>query len=223
MVVTKPELISLDVWNTLIESNPQYAKKRNEYLSEEFSLPIDIIKAAYYKVKNDSDKMAEERGKCLSNMQIYKTFLFLLGKEDYNWLKLRSNLEQLFAEYQPYVLPRTVEYLKLLNDQGVELSIASNTNFIRGKILHDVMLSKWGIDWKFQVFSDQVKKPKPHLQFWRTVIRRAYKYVKVIPREILHIGDNRICDGSCIQSNIQFQHINGPTALVKTLESVYNE
>lgn len=214
------KIISLDVWNTLIWSNPEYSKKRNEYLSEELSLPISMIETIYHKVKNASDKMAEQKSKCLPNMDIYKNFLSLLGRQDYNWLKLRHGMEKLFAEYPPQVLPETIKCLNWLQEQHVELSIASNTNFIRGEILHKVMLSKWGIDWKFQVFSDQLKKPKPHPQFWKIVISRAQKYVGAIPGDILHIGDNKICDGSCLQSNIQFRHINGPATLVEALECV---
>ncbi len=214
------KIISLDVWNTLISSSPEYAKEKDKYLSTELSLPIDTIRKAYQKVKNDSDKAAEQKSECLSNSGIYKKFLFLLERQDYDEMKLRHRMEKLFAKYPPHVLPKTIEYLNHLNNQGVKLSIASNTNFIRGKVLHNVILSKWRINWAFQVFSDQFNRPKPHPEFWRTVIKKAYRYVNAIPKEIIHVGDNKICDGSCSSHNIEFQHINKPNDLVHVLRGI---
>jgi len=213
-------VVSLDVWNTLIRANPEFSLERNMYLAAELSLPIDTVNSAYREVKDSADKMAEKNGECISSMAIYKRFLLLLGKQHYSWLKLRRGLERIFAKYPPYVLPETITALQWLQRQGVALSIASNTNFIRGDALYNIVLNTWGIDWKFHVFSDQLLRAKPHPHFWNVVVKRAKIYVGAKPREILHIGDNKVCDGACSITNIQFQHVKRPTELVHVLEGI---
>lgn len=214
------KVVSLDVWNTLIHANPEFSRERNRYLVAELSLPIDTINSVYREVKDTADSMAEETGECISNMAIYKRFLSLLGRQHYNWLKLRRGLERVFVKYPPYVPPETIVTLRMLQEQGMALSIASNTNFIRGEALYNIVLNTWGIDWKFSVFSDQLLQAKPHPRFWNIVVKRAKTYVGAKPWEILHIGDNKVCDGACSNANIQFQHIKRPTELVRVLERV---
>jgi FMN phosphatase YigB (HAD superfamily) len=214
------KVVSLDVWNTLIRANPNFAWARTRYLSTELSLPVNIINAAYREIKDTADRVAENKGECVSNMTIYKSFLSLLGRHHYNWLKLRRGLERIFAKYPPYAMPETIETLRDLQTRGIALSIASNTNFIRGDALYNIVLKTWEIDWKFLVFSDQLLQAKPHPRFWNIVTRRAKKFAGAKPWEILHIGDNKICDGACLIANIKFQHINGPIDLVQVLEGI---
>ncbi len=213
------KIISLDVWNTLLLSNPEYSKRRNEYISDKFDIPIKVIEETYHKVKIDSDRMAENKSKCITNKELYIKFLKSIDNPDYNWLKLRNEIENLFAEYPPHVLFETIKYLNKLQSNDIKFSIASNTNFIRGKILNKVILSTWKIDWKFQVFSDEINKPKPNPSFWKNVISKAHKE-DIKSCDIIHIGDNKICDGSCVQSNIQFKHVNNPNYLSKYLECI---
>jgi FMN phosphatase YigB (HAD superfamily) len=214
------KVVSLDVWNTLIRANPEFSLERNLYLAAELSLPIDTVNSVYREVKDTADSMAEENGECISSMAIYKRFLLLLGRQHYNWLKLRRGLERVFAKYPPYVIPETIIALQWLQRQGVALSIASNTNFIRGDALCDTVLNTWGIDWKFHVFSDQLLQAKPHPRFWNVVVKRAKTYIGAKPWEILHIGDNKVCDGACSTANIQFRHIERPAEVVHVLERV---
>jgi FMN phosphatase YigB (HAD superfamily) len=220
MKVTSLKVISLDVWNTLIRANPEFSIQRNKYLAEELSLPIDTINSVYREVKDTGDNMAEKNGECISSMAIYKRFLLLLGRKYYSWLKLRRGLENVFAKYPPCVFPETIAALQRLQGQGIALSIASNTNFIRGEVLYNTVLNTWGIDWKFRVFSDQLLQAKPHPRFWNIVVKRAMTYVGAKPWEILHIGDNKVCDGACSVANIKFQHLEKPTELVHILERI---
>ena len=41
------ECVSLDLWNTLFEPNPEYAIARTEYLSQEFNLPAAEVFIKY--------------------------------------------------------------------------------------------------------------------------------------------------------------------------------
>jgi len=215
------KLISLDVWNTLLSSNPEYATHRNTYLSKELKLPIQIIESIYQRVKTDYDKIVEKHSICFSNEQTYKKLLILADWSNYDWMKLRENMERIFVQYPPHVLPETIEGLSELQESGIKLSIASNTNFIRGKILNEAILSKLKIDWSFQVFSDEIKWPKPHNQFWVNVISTAYKNIGIMSKDIVHIGDNKLCDGSCVRHGIDYKQVNNPNDLRNILENLH--
>jgi len=216
----KTKLISFDVWNTLLSPNPEYAKQRNQWLSDKFNIPISRIEYVYNNVKNQLDNLVEKKHQCLSNKDVYSKFLRSIGIFDYNRIKLRDELEHMFEEYPPIYLSETIKYLHDIQEQGIKLSIASNTNFIRGKTLNKAVISKWGINWKFGVFSDQINHPKPHPQFWKSVTNRAYLTMGILPEEIIHIGDNKLCDGSCIQSGIHYQYNESPSTLLTTLENL---
>lgn len=216
------KIISLDVWNTLFWSNPSYAKYRTQYLSEELDLPENIINKAYYKTKETADSIIE-KGEHVSDELAYYMFLKTLDRQDYTWKYLRYNIELLFEEYPPIVPQKIIDCLKKLQDKGIKLSIASNTVFTRGEVLNRVMFDHWGIDWSFQIYSDKVNVSKPHPKFWSWVTDSAYLTTCSQPEEILHIGDNKITDGSCIKYNIQFRYNKNPDTLVDTLENLKYE
>lgn len=216
------KVVSLDVWNTLVRSNPDFAIERTRYLADELCISEDMANNIYRHVKDTADNVAEETGGCVSSMNLYKNFLSLLGRDNHYWLKIRQGLEKIFERYPPYVIPETIELLRYTQDQGIVLSIASNTNFIRGTILDSIVLNRLGINWKFQVFSDQIMLTKPNIRFWNIVVRRSRRFVNVKPWEILHIGDNKICDGSCSVVGIKFQIVNSPNDLVKVLMNWVN-
>ena len=216
------KIISLDVWNTLISPNPEYAKYRTKFLSEELNLPVEVIENAYYNVKQTADHMIE-RNEHISDELAYNMFLLTLNKQDHNWKYLRDVVELIFEEYSPITLPKIVDYLNKLQDKGIKLSIASNTVFTRGEVLNRVMFDHWGINWLFQIYSDKVNVSKPHPKFWNWVTDSAYLTTCSQPEEILHIGDNRITDGSCTKYGIKFQYNENPDTLVDTLENLKYE
>lgn len=211
--------ISLDVWKTLIEPNPEFGKARLRYLAAELSLPTEAVEAAYREIKDGADHAAETAGVGLRSTEVYTRFMGRLGRPGADWLTLRRGLEVLFRKHAPIVRSEIPGLLRGLQDRKIGLSIASNTNFIQGECLHDVVLGTWGVAWDFQVFSDQIGRAKPHYRFWREVTRQAGEQTAARPHEILHVGDNRICDGGCVDAHIQFAHVNGPADLAHVLET----
>ncbi len=207
--------ISFDIWNTLIAPNPKFKQERIEYLSKELSLSQHEVEYAYRNIKDGADLTAEIHGICYPSKILYEHLLSSLGRQDIDWWTVRQGIEEIFAKNPPHVLPEIIDSLRRLQEKFT-LSIASNTNFIRGEALNNVVLEKWGIDWSFQVFSDKINRPKPHIDFWLSVIKLA----GVVPSEILHIGDNKICDGGCVHANIQFKYANNPNELLAILNSL---
>lgn len=212
--------LSFDVWQTLIKPNPEFGRARTRFLVAELSLPAETVEAAYRKIKDSADRAAEERGVGMRSHEVYDAFLKELGRTSADWYTLRAGLERLFRKHPPTVRPTMIHWLRGAQARGYGLSIASNTNFIRGEALHDIVLGTWGVAWDFQVFSDQIGCSKPHDHFWNVVKERARAHTGAEPNQILHIGDNLICDGGCRQHGIGFAPVAGPDDVPHLLENL---
>lgn len=217
--MSQPRLISLDVWNTLISPNPNYAQARDALFR---SLPFDFdtVKAAYREHKDGADRAAEERGEGLSVAATYKTFALAVDPTgDLKPRRLQRLLEEAFISWAPVIRDDVVEALREVEAAGVHLSIGSNTNFIRGAVLDHAALSKMRVPWLFQVFSDVHEVSKPHPEFWRVVKAKAAKH-GIDPSEIVHVGDNKICDGGCQAHGIRFAYTPNPEGLAPVLKGL---
>lgn len=214
------KLISFDVWNTLISSNPEYAKHRNRYIANKLNLKVGTIRNQYKNIKQYADNMVQIQHHCLLNEELYRLLLKSSNRESYNWLELRTGVEELFIKYPPQISSNIIKYLQLLNQQGIKLSIASNTNFIRGEVLRKAILNTCGIHWSFQLFSDELFAPKPDQFIWRVLLDKANK-IGLTSDDIIHIGDNKLCDGSCVQLGIRYRYNKNPYTLLQTIESLH--
>lgn len=212
--------VSFDFWNTLAKGNKQFAEARKVFVADHLGLPLVDVEAVYRELKDGADREAEEHGIGLSSAQTYDRFMARLGRPCEDWTPLRNGMERLFREFPPIVLPENVEALQALQARGYTLSIGSNTNFIRGHTLNEVTISTLGVEWAYQVFSDEVQHSKPNDYFWKMVTDRAWIHTSTKPHEILHVGDNMICDGGCREADIQFAYVNGPAELAAVLKGV---
>lgn len=218
--MSRPRLISLDVWNTLISPNPNYAQARDAMFRK---MPFDFeaIKAVYREHKDGADRAAEERGEGLTSKATYEKFALAIdptgGLSPY---RLQRALEQEFIAWAPVIRDDVVEALQEVSRAGVLLSIGSNTNFIRGAILHEAALSKMRVSWAFQVFSDICAVSKPHSAFWGSVKAQAHAHGVIDPSEIVHVGDNKICDGGCEAHGIRFAYTPNPEGLAPVLKGL---
>lgn len=212
--------VSLDFWKTLVTANPDYGTHRDAFLAEHLVLPRDKVREVYRRLKDGADEAAELRGEGLSSSDTYEQFMLAMGREDMSWYPVRQGLERLFFEYPPLVPSATIEALRRLQAAGIGLSIGSNTNFVRGEVLDEAVLSRWGVAWDFQVFSDQIGCSKPHEHFFKVIAERARTHIGAEPDEILHVGDNKVCDGGCVDYGIQFAYTPNPDGLAAVLNGV---
>lgn len=217
--MSRPKLISLDVWNTIISPNPAYAAARDD-LFRTLPVDFDVIKAVYRDHKDGADRAAEAHGEGLSSEATYQKFALALdpsGALDPSIL--RSGLERAFIRNPPLIRDDVVEALEAVHAAGVLLSIGSNTNFIRGRILGAARLERICVPWEFQVFSDDHAVSKPHPEFWRLVKAKAAAR-GVAPADIVHVGDNKICDGGCADHGIRFAYTPNPEGLAPLLKGL---
>lgn len=209
----KYKVISFDLWETLVYSNPEYKKERTEFIkSLRPNLSVEEIESICRCVKRDLNELVEEQGLSFTSDESLGILFKKLGFQDNSDFRYFANrIKDLFLEHLPLLYPDTIETLKYYKEQGYTLCLSSNTLFIDKHTILEA-LNKIGLH-KFMsanyfdafVFSDEVGYSKPHINFFKQVQIRtgALRY------EILHVGDNKKTDvQGALNYGINYFHIN---------------
>jgi FMN phosphatase YigB (HAD superfamily) len=221
--------VSLDFWNTMAHPNPEFAHLRNSVLATLLRRSHEDVRLAYRKVKDAADADAE-RGVHPTKDGIYAQFLGELGVDPSLADHVAKTLELCFIKNKPLIDPEILENLVSLSMRGVTFSIASNVNFIDGPTIvkaKDLRIKPaearkanpmMSPVFEFAVFSCAAGFSKPNPLFWQCVLDSVPFGVR--SRDVLHIGDNAICDGSCENHGIQFRKVSCPSETADVLSGL---
>ncbi len=207
--------ISFDVWNTLITANPRYAQERTKIIADVANIPLHEADAAYSDAKGFLDSEAENK-RCGNVYRAWNILGQSLRLKNHDREKMRLACEAAFMRHSPHF---DIELLDAIMDltPNYEVSIKSNTNFISGRVLSEAV----GFDrmpwWAFTHFSDQMGMCKPDIRFFAETIRCS-KIPSLECSEVLHVGDNPICDGSVVDYGMKLLLVNSPQHLLTTLK-----
>lgn len=195
--------VTIDVWGTIIKSNPEYGKNKALYLKKKFSLPHspeEILRLwrrvdGYFSerdVKTGKYGLLEDR--LLSILSILGISPMTAGDLG----ELHQDLCALFLQSMPTLYSEdTYNVLADINNRaGVEsMTIVSNTGTIQGKQLR-LVLQHLNIDRMFdsQMYSDEQGVSKPSTEMFQRVAT-TYASANYDGSEFLHIGDDLIADG----------------------------
>lgn len=154
---------------------------------------------------NDMCNLVNEKiGGSIDSMEMYTMVLYKLNY-DTKKLSLRDIhaiyflVSTMFFESPPTLYSDdTMRVLSELKQKGSTLSILSNTAFIKGITLIE-LLKKLKIDtyFSFQMYSDEYSLSKPNKTFFLTMINAVNRIRIQNPVEltdIVHVGDNVIND-----------------------------
>lgn len=188
--------ISLDLWGTLIKSNPEYRTKRNDLIKEVFGyVHPEQISAG----KAFTDEFAQSTGLQLSYEMIIALMLgtdsFMI-RDNNNFLREVNEFKirnaRLVLENPPKLISDDIiPLLAALRVTGYTLNILSNTSVITGHQLKPV-LDMLNIKhfFAFIIFSDIHQLAKPNPDAYRLIWQKSsHSY-----EEILHVGDNPVAD-----------------------------
>jgi putative hydrolase of the HAD superfamily len=202
--------ISFDFWQTLFHSNPIFRKKRAEFIKTYFNLGMSVSEIEQLIIEQDKifDKRNEIEDTKLPALDMFQNIVDSLNcltkKLQQDTEKLLEMSNQLFLENPPELLNEQIpNILEELVSSGITLSIGSNTGFVEGKILRQ-LLQSLGIlkHFSFCIFSDEIKSSKPSARFFNAILEKTN-----LPKsQILHIGDNPAADAAGAES-FGFKHL----------------
>lgn len=196
---------SFDLWLTLIKSNPLYKKERSRFFYDRYNRvnkSLAEVEAVFRQVDLMCNAINEKTGKnidadelCLMVISLMNNNEFPLHEVDVN--SLCGEMEKLVFEHLPVLYndstAETLAYLKHVI--GSSISLLSNTGFIKGATLRNV-LTELGIDQyiDFQLYSDEVGMSKPNPDFFKLMINGVFELKDIQLADIIHIGDNPKAD-----------------------------
>lgn len=228
--------LSLDLFGTLIKSNPKYKEARVKVFKDniKFRYGIEMSYDDCYDTIRLAEKMFDKAQETsLDQQTIYSSIDSILnmlliadGKVNKNLIKVShietiyNELDEIWFKYPPELYEGCEEMLNNLAEAGVTFNILSNTSLVRG-----VIIDKWLQNFKFyknilfSLYSDMMGICKPNDKVYEYVIERSPENSK-----IYHVGDNVFTDGACINSGILFVYVNNSNidrTTVKLLTNLY--
>ena len=190
--------ISLDLWNTLLISNPNFSVERVKYFSKNYlsNLNNDIISKEIENIGIETDLINMSEGISIPSEKMYSKLLFKQQNLILNESELKtiySDLELIFLKNLPFIMyniDALKECFENLLSKDYSLNISSNTAFIKGKTLINV-LEKLELKqyFSFFIFSDEINFSKPSKKFFEKLLKNCEK-LKINKENIIHIGDS---------------------------------
>ncbi len=196
--------ISFDVWLTLIRSNPEFKKERDLLFKDFFSLPhpVEEISTHFRQWDKRFTAINEITGKNIDAEEMVAIVLSSLehdfkGVDPHILADFFQQQEELFTTYHPILIEDKLEnYLGVLAESGITMSILSNTGFIKGRTLRALLDHlKVGSYFSFQLYSDEINCSKPSAEAFSLVHKEVLEKKRSLEKNnILHIGDNSYAD-----------------------------
>ncbi|WP_158826744.1 HAD family hydrolase [Mucilaginibacter lacusdianchii] len=195
---------SFDLWLTLIKSNPLFKKHRSQFFHLNFnrrSISLEEVEHIFRQVDIMANTINERTGKNIDADEMYLMVISWMNNNQINLYDIDTDdlylqMENLLFQYLPVVYcNNTAGVLSNLKAQGVTTNILSNTGFIKGTTLREVLKQLDLYDYfNFQIYSDEVGMSKPNLAIFELMIDQAQKLTTVEPSSIVHVGDNPKAD-----------------------------
>lgn len=195
--------ISFDLWLTLIKSNPEYKIQRNLLFKKFFQIdkPIEEIAAVIRKWDLFTNSVNEKVARNFDTFEIYYLILDGLDVDINNYSRVQLDefyllTEKLMMQYKPLLLDEELPtLLRKLHEAGITMNILSNTAFIKGRSLRQ-LLAFYGLDsyFAFQAYSDETGFSKPGREMYQYAYDNITQLGPLEKHEVLHVGDNLVSD-----------------------------
>jgi len=193
--------ISLDLWNTLITSNPEFSFARIKLLQESYlsDFNSEEISQAIEVIGRNTDDINMKTGVSLRSESMYSDVLTQFGitAKENEISELYYQLEPQFLSNLPelmYPSDELIEWFEKLVSAGHTLNISSNTAYIKGSTLTKALSEIGIIDYfDFLIFSDDIRCSKPSIKFFNHLVSECSKR-GISKNEIIHIGDSYEAD-----------------------------
>lgn len=213
-----PLVISFDFWNTLASPNKDYSNFRSILIKHYSALSDEDSREVYKKLKSELDKESELFGTGLSCVECFEMLLKRLHHSPKtiktNARILKREVQNLARNMYPEISRETTLMLRKLQLKGHGICLVSNTNFISGSTLRYVLQKEYGVFFDAMLFSDEEMIAKPSVDLFN----KAAKLMGVANQDVLHVGDNLICDvQGASNAGMQTLHVKNPENTVEKI------
>jgi putative hydrolase of the HAD superfamily len=231
MTLPIPRHLSLDLWMTLIRSNPGFKPARNALLREYFGINAtsEVITATMQQYDRNFTRIAEITGRHTYNHTMLLMVLQALGvdTEPITATGLEvyyAVMEAVFAQYPPdWCEPDIADTLGRVRNEGITISLFSNTGFVRAGTLrrffdHSTLA---GI-FDFQLYSDELGFAKPDPYCFNAILEGVQQLRPLPANAILHVGDNPVADYGGAKAAGMQAAITGEANPIRQILAEYN-
>jgi putative hydrolase of the HAD superfamily len=185
------QLVSFDVWGTLLHGNPAFRARRETLVAEAFGTDPAATASAMTAAADDLDAATMRTGRHFGCAERLDRTAALLGVPPLaDTAPVEAELgEALLRDPPGLAEPDLPETLAGLRADGLRLAVTSNTGFLSGAQMRPV-LAGLGLRVDHRVFSDEVGHAKPDPEIFGHLAGAA----GLRPAVILHVGDNEHAD-----------------------------
>lgn len=196
--------ISFDLWMTLIKSNPNFKAERAIYFFDFHNRQKKSL-VEITQIIREIDVMCNEINEIIGNsisseemnlMVLYKINGTFENYDSVSMVRIYNEINEIFENQSPTLFDHnTLNVLDNLKRKNYSMSLLSNTAFIKGKSLTNI-LYKLNISdfFEFLFFSDEYNLSKPNQKFFSETFDKIKGEISVCKSEVVHIGDNYKAD-----------------------------
>jgi putative hydrolase of the HAD superfamily len=185
------QLVSFDVWGTLLQGNPVFKARRETLVAEAFGTDPAATASAMTAAGDDLDAATLRTGRhfgCADRLDRTAALLGVAPLAD--TAPVEAELGAALRRDPPGLTePDLPDTLAGLRADGLRLAVTSNTGFLTGAQMRPV-LAGLGLLVDHGVFSDEVGHAKPGPEIFGHLAGVA----GLQSTEILHVGDNEHAD-----------------------------
>lgn len=185
--------ISLDIWGTLLASDPAFKPARNALLRKAFApdVPVEVFDTAMRQADRDVDDVCVRDGIDIGFGGRIEATLRALGRPDDG---VEARLPELYAAQEQLALahpprPLHVELPAVVGRLDRPVVLTSNTGMLPGELMRKLLVLA-GFGGIPGVFSNELGVAKPHPQMFA----EACRVLDQPAGGVLHIGDNAAAD-----------------------------
>lgn len=189
----RPGGVSLDIWGTLLGSDPAFKPARNAMLRDAVApeVPIDVFDAAMRQADRDVDDRCVRDGVDTGFGGRIEATLLALGRPTG---AVAARVPELYAAQETLALahpprPLHVELPAAVSALPLPVVLTSNTGMLPGELMRK-LLAVAGFGAVPGVFSNELGVAKPHPRMFEA----ACDVLGVPAAQVLHIGDNPAAD-----------------------------
>lgn len=195
------KLISLDIWNTLLVSNPNFKQAQIELFAQFLATENhEKLRLDLKWIDEIADRLSVWTGKDVSFERRIEKLAQKYQSEkkpqqnfdEQSLASLYQAMENIFLENLPILMEDDLpETLMKLRARNFNICFLSNTGFVKGETMRKVLERLSILDkTDFAFFSNELGFAKPNEKIFENIIKNT----RFQAQEILHIGDNYAAD-----------------------------